>query len=132
MRLTIALSKRNHRIFVLSYHSTSLLPGNTPYVRDEADLARFLRWLNKYLEFFFGDLNGVASTLPQLRAKATRIEQSHSLPGHDSYLKGTTTAALQQLPRRKSCQHAAGRQQCSVSSRCYFPPFGWRHLRSLR
>jgi len=101
MRLTIALSKRNHRIFVLSYHSTSLLPGNTPYVRDEADLARFLRWLNEYLDFFFVNLNGVASTLPQLRAKATRIEQSHSLPGHDPYLEGVTTA-LQHLPRRSA------------------------------
>ncbi|MDZ3830925.1 MAG: polysaccharide deacetylase family protein [Sphingopyxis sp.] len=27
-----------------SFHSPSLLPGNTPYVRDAADLAQFYRW----------------------------------------------------------------------------------------
>ena len=32
------------RLFALSFHSPSLAPGNTPYVRDAADLACFHRW----------------------------------------------------------------------------------------
>lgn len=32
------------RLLVFSFHSPSLVPGNTPYVRDTADLRRFHRW----------------------------------------------------------------------------------------
>ena len=32
-------------LLVLSFHSPSLAPGNTPYVRSEADLDRFYDWL---------------------------------------------------------------------------------------
>jgi hypothetical protein len=31
-------------VLVFSFHSPSLGPGHTPYVRDEADLDRFYRW----------------------------------------------------------------------------------------
>ncbi|WEK43329.1 MAG: WalW protein [Candidatus Sphingomonas colombiensis] len=33
-----------------AFHSPSLVPGNTPYVRDVADLARFWRWWDVVLE----------------------------------------------------------------------------------
>lgn len=33
-----------------SYHSPSLVPGNTPYVRTDADLAVFLRWWDEVLD----------------------------------------------------------------------------------
>ena len=71
-RLTRALIRRNHRIFVLTYHSTSLLPGSNPYVRDEATLSSFMKWLEEYFDFFFGELDGIPSTLPQLYGKAVR------------------------------------------------------------
>ena len=32
------------RLLVLSFHSPSLVPGHTPYVRDAADLRRFWTW----------------------------------------------------------------------------------------
>lgn len=32
------------RVLSLSFHSPSLVPGHTPYVRDAADLAHFWRW----------------------------------------------------------------------------------------
>lgn len=32
------------RVFSISYHSPSVVPGHTPYVRDAADLARFNAW----------------------------------------------------------------------------------------
>ncbi len=37
------------RLLVLSFHSPSLRPGNTPYVRTEADLTRFHDWWNRML-----------------------------------------------------------------------------------
>lgn len=37
------------RLLVLSFHSPSLVPGNTPYVRDAADLGRFHGWWDAVL-----------------------------------------------------------------------------------
>lgn len=37
-------ARRGERLLNLSFHSPSLAPGNTPYVRDGADLARFHDW----------------------------------------------------------------------------------------
>lgn len=39
----VALDEGAH-VLQFAFHSPSLVPGNTPYVRDEADLARFWRW----------------------------------------------------------------------------------------
>lgn len=61
-RLTRRLVADGCRVFAISYHSPSLEPGNTPYVRDRDDLARFLDWIEQYLEFFFGEMNGIADT----------------------------------------------------------------------
>ena len=58
----ILLDHYGQRVFTITYHSPSLEPGNTPYVRSETDLADFLRWIEGYLEFFFGELGGVGST----------------------------------------------------------------------
>jgi hypothetical protein len=51
-RLCRTLLERGHRIVTLSYHSPSLQPGNTPYVRDQRDLALFLDRLSGFLSFF--------------------------------------------------------------------------------
>lgn len=37
------------RLLHLAFHSPSLVPGNTPYVRDAAGLARFARWWDAVL-----------------------------------------------------------------------------------
>ncbi|WP_165585636.1 glycosyltransferase [Roseococcus sp. SYP-B2431] len=47
-----------HRVFVLTYHSPSLAAGNTPYVRNGEDLARFLDWLDQFYGFFASELGG--------------------------------------------------------------------------
>jgi glycosyltransferase involved in cell wall biosynthesis len=60
--LTRRLFADGQRVFAISYHTPSLEPGNTPYVRNRNDLARFLAWIEHYLEFFFGEMNGVADT----------------------------------------------------------------------
>ena len=68
-RLTKALLARGQRAFSFSYHSPSLVPGNTPYVRTERDLAEFLDRLRCYFDYFFGVLGGVAMTPMQLHEK---------------------------------------------------------------
>ncbi len=40
------------RLFSISFHSPSVEPGHTPYVRDEADLARFHGWWDGMFDFF--------------------------------------------------------------------------------
>jgi len=61
-RLTRSLLTRGQRVFCLSYHSPSLVPGNTPYVRDQRDLDVFLDSLRDYFDFFVGERGGVAMT----------------------------------------------------------------------
>ena len=39
-----ALLDTGHRLFSLSFHTPSLVPGHTPYVRTADDLAAFWRW----------------------------------------------------------------------------------------
>ena len=39
-------------VFSLSFHSPSLRPGNTPYVRDQAELRSFWNWWHKVLDRF--------------------------------------------------------------------------------
>lgn len=60
------LEDDRHRVFVLSYHSPSLEPGNTPYVRSQRDLQRFLYWLESYIEYFITELGGKPITPKQL------------------------------------------------------------------
>lgn len=69
-RVTRWLATGGHRLFCISYHSSSLVAGGTPYVRNPADLAAFLRWLERYLEFFFGEMGGKAATPGDVRALA--------------------------------------------------------------
>lgn len=61
-RMTLSLFQRDRRLFVLSYHSSTLLPGGSPYVADDDDLRRFLSWLDGYMRFFFGALGGQPTT----------------------------------------------------------------------
>jgi hypothetical protein len=71
-RLTRALLRRGHRVFSLTFHSSSLVPGNTPYVRSEADLQVLLRRIDQYLEFFIRELGGRGATPFYVKALAER------------------------------------------------------------
>lgn len=62
-RLIEAMAARGHRTFSLTYHSPSLAPGHTPYVRDEADLAAFLASIEQVLTFFRDRMGGRFTTL---------------------------------------------------------------------
>jgi len=62
-RLIAAMVARGHRIFSLTYHSPSLAPGHTPYVRSEAELDRFLAAIEQVLTFFRDEIGGGFTTL---------------------------------------------------------------------
>ncbi len=65
-RLTRALLQRGQRVFCLTYHSSSLLPGSTPYVASEAQRTVFLESLERYLETFVGGHGFEPTTLQRL------------------------------------------------------------------
>ena len=65
-RLTESLLAQGQRIFSLTYHSPSLEPGHTPYVRSEAELRAFLETLDRYLDYFFNELGGRPTTPMEL------------------------------------------------------------------
>ena len=73
MRLTRALVARGQRTFVLSFHSPSVVPGNTPYVRSAADLAAFLERLRGFLTSFQRDLHGRLVTPHAFKAELERL-----------------------------------------------------------
>ena len=65
-RLLRALAARGQRVFTLTYHSPSLAPGNTPYVRSDAELAAFLATIEQVLVYFRDALGGRFTTLSRL------------------------------------------------------------------
>jgi hypothetical protein len=62
MTLTRSLLRDGLRDFSLTFHSPSLDPGHTPYVRTTTDLDRFLATIRAYCEFFLGEVQGTPST----------------------------------------------------------------------
>ena len=60
--LTRALHGDGVRTFSMTFHSPSLKPGCTRYVRSEAERDAFLRTIGKYCDFFFGPFGGVPGT----------------------------------------------------------------------
>ncbi len=53
---------------MLTYHSSSLLPGATAYVRTEAERSSFLSTLDGYLRFFLGEIGGRTDTVTRVAA----------------------------------------------------------------
>ncbi len=52
-----------HQLFSLSYHTPSLVPGHTPYVRDAADLRTFWAWWDGVFELFAREgVKGIGSS----------------------------------------------------------------------
>ena len=72
-RLTRALLACGQRTFVLSLHSPSVVPGNTPYVQSATDLAALLQRLRGYLTFFRDELHGRFVTPHALKAELEQL-----------------------------------------------------------
>lgn len=58
VRLARSLYDQGCRIFSFTYHSPSLVPGMTPYVRSEGQLSQFLRTMDHFFAFFREELGG--------------------------------------------------------------------------
>jgi hypothetical protein len=83
VRQTRSAMARGQRFFMLTYHSSSLLPGGTMYVRDEQERRRFLDILDEYLAFFFGpQCRGRCLSVSDAARQLSSVPQSGSL--HDS------------------------------------------------
>ena len=70
-RLARALVAGGHKVFSLTYHSPSLTPGNTPYVRTERDLDIFLKNIEGFVRFFLEELGGRPSTPMEIKRIAS-------------------------------------------------------------
>lgn len=68
VRQTRAAVVAGTRLFMLTYHSSSLLPGATDYVRTEDDQSAFLARLEGYVRFFLHDLGGRTDTVARVAA----------------------------------------------------------------
>lgn len=79
-RLVRSLLCEGHRVLTLSYHSPSLAPGHSPYVRSGGQLREFLASIRRTLDFVLGDLGGHPATPLDIRqlslAEAGRREQA--------------------------------------------------------
>jgi hypothetical protein len=51
IRLSERFLKSGHTFLNMSFHSTSLLPGRTPYVKNDNDLDQFLRNIELFLQY---------------------------------------------------------------------------------
>jgi hypothetical protein len=58
IRLARSLYDQGCRIFSFTYHSPSLVPGMTPYVRSERELSQFLGAMDRFFSFFRKELGG--------------------------------------------------------------------------
>ncbi len=67
--LTKTLYRMGLRVFSFAFHSPSLEPGHTPYVRSQADLERFFATCRRFFDFFFGELQGIPTTPIELKAR---------------------------------------------------------------
>jgi hypothetical protein len=66
IRLLDALYAQGVRVFSLTYHSPSLAPGHTPYVRNAQELQEFLSRIDRVCAHFRDRLGGEFSTLTDL------------------------------------------------------------------
>lgn len=78
VRLTDTLLAQGVRVFTLSFHSPSLRPGCTPYVRDQHELERFYSRIERYLDFFLGRCNGRSLTATGIKRL---LEQQEAASG---------------------------------------------------
>lgn len=80
-RLTRALFGRGHRVFVLSYHSSSMQPGGTPYVCNDRDLLEFIAWVDEFLDFFSGEMAGQFLTVTEAYQKLNSDISTENVAG---------------------------------------------------
>jgi hypothetical protein len=69
IRQTRSALRAGTRLFMLTYHSSSLLPGATAYVRTNEERSAFLATLDGYLQFFLQEIGGRADTVRRIASE---------------------------------------------------------------
>lgn len=72
VKLVRALHDDGLRIFSFSFHSPSVEPGHTPYVRSQGELESFLTRCRRFFDFFLGELGGCSATPLELKHQLVR------------------------------------------------------------
>ncbi|MBT9486004.1 MAG: polysaccharide deacetylase family protein [Rubrivivax sp.] len=80
-RLLTAMVAQGRRVFTMTYHSPSLQPGCTPYVRNEQDLAEFLSRIRGVLKHFSTVLQGQFVSMSQLKQMGDRARDQRANEG---------------------------------------------------
>ncbi|MBK1696011.1 hypothetical protein CKO21_01970 [Rhodovibrio salinarum] len=75
-RLTRALLADGQRVFCLAYHSSTLLPGGSPYADTSEAVASFLVRLEGYLDFFLEEIGGQPATPLDIRARLLAADKT--------------------------------------------------------
>lgn len=86
-RLTRRMFRGGHKVFAVSYHTPSLTPGHTQYVRNDKELQSFLGWLEGYLEFFLGEMQGTLATPLAIRDWARSLTGSEAIDPNDRTMR---------------------------------------------
>ena len=92
-KLVRTLLARGTRVFTMSYHSPSLVPGSTPYVRSRADLDRFLAWLDAFYDFFITEIGGRPAT-------CTSVYRLAAAAAHPQLAGAATPTTAPTMPER--------------------------------
>ena len=77
-KLTRFLLDRGVKVFVFSFHSPSVQPGCTPYVKDKRELEDFLGRCRQYYDYFLGELGGRSMTPTELREHLLPLRTSRT------------------------------------------------------
>jgi len=62
IRMVRKMASVGHNVFNYAYHSSSLMIGGSPYVKQQADLDLFLEDMDQFFDFFINDFQGVHQT----------------------------------------------------------------------
>jgi hypothetical protein len=69
MRAADQLKQQGARLYCISFHSPSVVPGNTPYVRSAADLVRFNGWMATMLDYLITEIGAKPATISDVLAE---------------------------------------------------------------
>ncbi len=77
-QLATAIASRGTRSLVLMFHSSSLKPGCSPYVKNEVELQQFLDRLDAFFEFCIDELNFAPIPLRQFYEHRNELQRNGS------------------------------------------------------
>lgn len=80
-RLADSLLRDGSKVFTLSLHSPSFMPGGTPYAANHTDMEALVARIEGFLEHFFGRMGGRATTPLALRRLALGTTEESGLGG---------------------------------------------------